>query len=196
MGQKVHPLSFRLGTQPQLKYNPTSPWCSDWFEQKQQGNYSKHIHQDLNLNAFFNKIYQNFGFSLQKILIERKTFYTHIQLALTRTNSSRKILKTLRKLNRNKVAIIQYASLKKRKLQQRQLTFYLKEKYKYESKNLHFLSKINTNKTNFSVEKDFKFQNNWFDNMIQQRNHDIFQFVKKKEVRFELKILPEIRQVV
>lgn len=44
MGQKVHPVGFRLGT--------IRPWSSKWYEEK---NYSKWLHEDLKIKDYIRK---------------------------------------------------------------------------------------------------------------------------------------------
>ena len=58
MGQKVHPLGFRLG------YIKT--WNSKWYEEK---NYAKWLHEDIRIKAFVRKKLQPAGIS--RVEIER-----------------------------------------------------------------------------------------------------------------------------
>jgi small subunit ribosomal protein S3 len=58
MGQKVHPVGFRLGV--------IRTWDSKWFEQK---NYAKWLHEDIHIREFVKKALGHAGIS--KIEIER-----------------------------------------------------------------------------------------------------------------------------
>lgn len=58
MGQKVHPTGFRLGI--------IRPWSSKWYEEK---NYSKWLHEDLEIKDYIREKLYNTGIS--KIDIER-----------------------------------------------------------------------------------------------------------------------------
>ncbi len=58
MGQKVHPTGFRLGI--------IRPWASKWYEER---NYSKWLHEDLNIKDYIREHLENTGVS--KIEIER-----------------------------------------------------------------------------------------------------------------------------
>ena len=58
MGQKVHPVGFRLGI--------IRPWSSKWYEEK---NYSKWLHEDLKIKAYIQKELASTGVS--SIDIER-----------------------------------------------------------------------------------------------------------------------------
>lgn len=58
MGQKVHPISFRIGV--------TRTWLSLWFAKK---DYAKLLHEDLNIRKFIKKKLSHAGIS--KIEIER-----------------------------------------------------------------------------------------------------------------------------
>ncbi len=58
MGQKVHPTGFRLGV--------IRPWNSKWYTEK---NYSKWLHEDLEIRDFIRQHKENAGIS--KIDIER-----------------------------------------------------------------------------------------------------------------------------
>src|SRR3954466_4690494 len=58
MGQKTHPIGFRLGI--------IKTWSSRWYEEK---NYAKWLHEDLKLKAFIKKKLNHAGIS--KIEIER-----------------------------------------------------------------------------------------------------------------------------
>ena len=58
MGQKVHPIGFRLGI--------TRTWNSKWYEEK---NYAKWLHEDLQIREYVKKKHYNTGIS--KIEIER-----------------------------------------------------------------------------------------------------------------------------
>jgi small subunit ribosomal protein S3 len=52
MGQKTHPIGFRLGI--------IRTWSSKWYEEKQ---YTKWLHEDIKLKAFIKKRLQNAGVS-------------------------------------------------------------------------------------------------------------------------------------
>ena len=58
MGQKVHPVGFRLGT--------VRTWDSRWFSEK---NYKEFLHEDLRIREFLNKRLS--GAQVSKIIIER-----------------------------------------------------------------------------------------------------------------------------
>jgi small subunit ribosomal protein S3 len=58
MGQKVHPVGFRLGV--------IRSWDSKWYEEK---NYAEWLHEDIRLRAFVKKECSNAGIS--KVEIER-----------------------------------------------------------------------------------------------------------------------------
>ncbi len=58
MGQKVHPIGFRLGT--------VKTWDSRWFSEK---NYQQFLHEDLKIREFLNK--KLAGAQISKVLIER-----------------------------------------------------------------------------------------------------------------------------
>lgn len=58
MGQKVHPIGFRLGV--------TRTWDSKWYEER---NYAKWLHEDLEIRKFIKDKHYNTGIS--KIEIER-----------------------------------------------------------------------------------------------------------------------------
>ena len=59
MGQKVHPIGFRLGV--------ASEWESKWFASGKE--YAKNLHEDIALRAFIAKKWENAG--LSRIEIER-----------------------------------------------------------------------------------------------------------------------------
>jgi small subunit ribosomal protein S3 len=59
VGQKVHPIGFRLGI--------TSDWQSKWYTDKK--NYSKTLHEDIKIRNFIKEKYKPAGIS--KVLIER-----------------------------------------------------------------------------------------------------------------------------
>merc|ERR1712196_528602 len=107
-----------------------SPWSSNWYEEKLKGCYSKCLYQDLDFHNYFFNLYKKCGFYVQKFTIERNSSHLHIQIALIKTNFSKKAIKITRKLNRNKMAIAYFSLFKKRKFQQRQILFFLKEKHK------------------------------------------------------------------
>ncbi len=58
MGQKVHPVGFRLGT--------VRTWDSRWFSEK---NYSEFLHEDLRIREFLRK--RLAGAQISKVIIER-----------------------------------------------------------------------------------------------------------------------------
>lgn len=58
MGQKVHPVGFRLGT--------VRTWDSRWFSEK---NYRAFLHEDLRIREFLNK--RLAGAQISKVIIER-----------------------------------------------------------------------------------------------------------------------------
>jgi len=58
VGQKVHPIGFRLGT--------VKTWDSRWFSEK---NYQQFLHEDLKIREFLNK--KLAGAQISKVLIER-----------------------------------------------------------------------------------------------------------------------------
>ncbi|MEL6180486.1 MAG: 30S ribosomal protein S3 [Myxococcota bacterium] len=58
MGQKVHPIGFRLGV--------TRTWNSKWYEEK---NYAKWLHEDLKIRAYIKK--QHYTTGISTIEIER-----------------------------------------------------------------------------------------------------------------------------
>ena len=58
MGQKVHPIGFRLGT--------VRTWDSRWFSDK---NYAEFLHEDLKIREFLNK--KLAGAQISKVVIER-----------------------------------------------------------------------------------------------------------------------------
>jgi small subunit ribosomal protein S3 len=58
VGQKVHPIGFRLGT--------VKTWDSRWFSEK---NYAQFLHEDLKIRAFLDK--KLAGAQISKVLIER-----------------------------------------------------------------------------------------------------------------------------
>ncbi len=58
MGQKTHPIGFRIGI--------SKTWSSRWFTKK---NYAQHLHEDLKLNRYLKKKLYSAGIS--KINIER-----------------------------------------------------------------------------------------------------------------------------
>ena len=58
MGQKVHPVGFRLGT--------VRTWDSRWFSEK---NYREFLHEDLRIREFLNK--RLAGAQISKVIIER-----------------------------------------------------------------------------------------------------------------------------
>ncbi len=58
MGQKVHPVGFRLGT--------VRTWDSRWFAEK---DYAKHLHEDLRIRRFLEKKLHNAQIS--RVVIER-----------------------------------------------------------------------------------------------------------------------------
>jgi len=196
MGQKVHPLSFRLGTEPQNRYNPISFWSSDWFAEERKSQYSQKIYQDLALRNYLYKLYGQFGFSLPKLIIERKSESIHVQLAVVKSGTSRKITKNSRRLNRNKVALSQYTSIKRRKFQQRQINFLLKEKLLSSQIKLSTLKTRTDKMSKLNVAQTVKSQNLWYLNALQQRNREVIQYFKKKEIQYELLLLSEVRQVI
>ena len=55
MGQKTHPIGFRLGI--------IKTWSSRWYEEK---NYAKWLHEDLKLKAFIKKKLHHAGVSLHR----------------------------------------------------------------------------------------------------------------------------------
>jgi small subunit ribosomal protein S3 len=59
MGQKVHPIGFRLGV--------IKTWSSIWYEDKK--NYSKFIHEDLKIQKFIENEHKNAG--VASVIIER-----------------------------------------------------------------------------------------------------------------------------
>ena len=59
MGQKVHPIGFRLGI--------TSDWQSKWYADKK--NYAKTLHEDIKIRNFIKEKYKQAGIS--KVIIER-----------------------------------------------------------------------------------------------------------------------------
>ena len=58
MGQKVHPIGFRLGT--------VKTWDSRWFADK---NYSEFLHEDIKIRKFLNEKLS--GAQISKVIIER-----------------------------------------------------------------------------------------------------------------------------
>jgi small subunit ribosomal protein S3 len=58
MGQKVHPVGFRLGT--------VRTWDSRWFSER---NYSEYLHEDLRIREFLKKRLS--GAQISKVIIER-----------------------------------------------------------------------------------------------------------------------------
>ena len=59
MGQKVHPVGFRVGI--------SRPWDSIWYQEKK--NYAKSLHEDLQIRKYIKKQYKEAGVS--RIIIER-----------------------------------------------------------------------------------------------------------------------------
>ena len=59
MGQKVHPVGFRVGI--------TRPWDSVWFQEKKT--YAKSLHEDLQIRKYIKDQYKEAGVS--RIIIER-----------------------------------------------------------------------------------------------------------------------------
>ena len=55
MGQKTHPIGFRLGI--------IKTWSSRWYEEK---NYAKWLHEDLKLKAFIKKKLNHAGVSVHR----------------------------------------------------------------------------------------------------------------------------------
>jgi len=71
LGQKVHPLGFRLGV--------IKPWLSTWYSQK---NYVSQLHEDLALRKYIKKALFHAGIS--KIEIERRTKQIRINIYAAR----------------------------------------------------------------------------------------------------------------
>ena len=69
MGQKVHPIGFRLGI--------TQPHLSKWFAQKK--NYSKYLYEDYFLRKTLQKQFGNAGFD--RIEISRK-IENHLEIVI------------------------------------------------------------------------------------------------------------------
>lgn len=76
MGQKVHPIGFRLGI--------TQPHLSKWFAEKK--NYSKYLFEDLFLRETLQKQYKEFG--VEKIEILR-TIKDYLKIIIYVENSER-----------------------------------------------------------------------------------------------------------
>jgi small subunit ribosomal protein S3 len=71
MGQKVHPIAFRLG------YNVT--WQSRWFSEK---NYTKHLLEDLKLRQILQKRLKAAG--VDQVGIERSANMIHFMISVAR----------------------------------------------------------------------------------------------------------------
>ena len=56
MGQKIHPIGFRLGV--------TRTWNSKWYEEK---NYAKWLHEDLEIREYIKKLHYTTGISTIEI---------------------------------------------------------------------------------------------------------------------------------
>ena len=74
MGQKTHPIGFRLGI--------IKTWSSRWYEEK---NYAKWLHEDLKLKAFIKKKLNHAGVSY--IEIERAANKAKINIHTARRAS-------------------------------------------------------------------------------------------------------------
>ena len=59
MGQKVHPIGFRVGI--------TRPWDSMWYQEKQT--YAKSLHEDIQIRKYLKSNYKEAG--IGRIIIER-----------------------------------------------------------------------------------------------------------------------------
>ncbi len=71
MGQKTHPIGFRLGV--------IKPWLSTWYA---QANYAKQLHEDLALRKYIKKALFHAGIS--RIEIERRTKQIRINIHTAR----------------------------------------------------------------------------------------------------------------
>ncbi|MBI5179544.1 MAG: 30S ribosomal protein S3 [Nitrospinae bacterium] len=71
MGQKTHPIGFRLGV--------IKPWLSNWYSVK---NYARQLHEDLALRKYIKKVLFHAGIS--KIEIERRTKQIRINIHAAR----------------------------------------------------------------------------------------------------------------
>ncbi len=65
MGQKVHPIGFRLGV--------IRSWESKWYEEK---NYAKWLHEDIRLREYVKEKLGQAGISR----IEKKTSHVYVEL--------------------------------------------------------------------------------------------------------------------
>lgn len=68
MGQKIHPLGFRLGI--------TQPHLAHWFDKK--NSYSNRLEQDYIIRKYLHSVFDTMG--LVSIIIDRQQFQTHIHL--------------------------------------------------------------------------------------------------------------------
>lgn len=71
MGQKVHPVGFRLGV--------IRTWDSKWYEEK---NYAKWLHEDIRLREFVKK--ESFNAGISRVEIERATNKVKINIHTAR----------------------------------------------------------------------------------------------------------------
>lgn len=71
MGQKTHPIGFRLGV--------VKPWLSNWFA---QGKYSKQLHEDLALRKFIKR--ELFHAGISKVEIERRSKQVRVNIYTAR----------------------------------------------------------------------------------------------------------------
>ncbi len=71
MGQKVHPIGFRLGI--------TKTWVSNWFAKK---NYAKLLHEDIKIRDFIKKELSHGGIS--RVEIERMSNKTRVNIYTAR----------------------------------------------------------------------------------------------------------------
>ena len=68
MGQKIHPLGFRLGI--------SRSHVSNWFNSK--NGYAERVHQDYIVRKYLHNIFANMG--LISIVIDRQQYQTHIHI--------------------------------------------------------------------------------------------------------------------
>lgn len=71
MGQKTHPIGFRLGV--------VKPWLSNWFA---QGKYAAQLHEDLALRKFIKR--ELFHAGISKVEIERRTKQVRVNIYTAR----------------------------------------------------------------------------------------------------------------
>lgn len=102
MGQKVNPISFRLGV--------NRSWNSRWHSHT---NYTRLIHQDLQIQKYLETVYEKTGVLVGECTIQRNPQRIHISLTLSepvkkrqKTIDSVRVQKTLEEMTQGCVSLL------------------------------------------------------------------------------------------